>query len=97
LTCITLAFLNLWPFAGFWFAHGSARIPFAVGLFSLFCIYLGMGLKSPIRPYYFFLHPTSSTLFIYILVQSTFLTLLRNGVVWRGTKYPLAELRRGRV
>ena len=97
LTCITLAFLNLWPFAGLWLAHGAARIPFAVALFSLFCIYLGMSWKSPIRPYYFFLHPISSTLFIYILIQSTFLTLVRKGVVWRGTKYPLAELRRGRV
>jgi cellulose synthase/poly-beta-1,6-N-acetylglucosamine synthase-like glycosyltransferase len=97
LTCVTLAFLNLWPFAGLWLAHGRARIPFGVALFSLFCIYCGMWLKSPIRPYYFFLHPVSSTLFIYILIQSTFLTLARNGVVWRGTKYPLAELRRGRV
>jgi cellulose synthase/poly-beta-1,6-N-acetylglucosamine synthase-like glycosyltransferase len=97
LTCVTLAFLNLWPFAGFWLAHGLARIPFAVALFSLLCIYFGMWLKSPIRPYYFFLHPISSTLFIYILIQSTFLTLMRNGVVWRGTKYPLADLKRGRV
>jgi cellulose synthase/poly-beta-1,6-N-acetylglucosamine synthase-like glycosyltransferase len=97
LTCVTLAFLNLWPFAGLWLAHGVTRIPFAVALFSLLCIYFGMWLKSPIRPYYFFLHPISSTLFIYILVQSTLLTLVRNGVVWRGTKYRLADLRRGRV
>jgi len=97
LTCITLAFLNLWPFAGLRLAHGAARIPYAIALLSLFLIYLGMSWKSPIRPYYFFLHPVSSTLFIYILLQSTFLTLARDGVVWRGTKYPLAELRRGRV
>jgi glycosyltransferase involved in cell wall biosynthesis len=97
LTCITLAFLNLGPFAGLWLAHGAARIPYAIALLSLFLIYLGMSWKSPIRPYYFFLHPVSSTLFIYILLQSTFLTLARDGVVWRGTKYPLAELRRGRV
>jgi glycosyltransferase involved in cell wall biosynthesis len=97
LTCITLVFLNLWPFAGFSLAHGAARIPYAIALLSLFLIYLGMSWKSPIRPYYFLLHPISSSLFIYILVQSTLLTLVRDGVVWRGTKYPLAELRRGRV
>ncbi len=97
LTCITLAFLNLWPFVGLWSAHGWARVPYALALLSLFFIYLGMSWKSHIRPYYFVLHPISSALFIYILLQSTFLTLTRTGVVWRGTKYPLEELRRGRV
>ncbi|HEX6503176.1 MAG TPA: glycosyltransferase [Terriglobales bacterium] len=97
LTCLTLAFLNLWPFAGIWLSHGIARIPYGIALVSMFLIYLGMSWKSPIRPYYFFLHPVGSTLFIYILLQSMFLTLARDGVVWRGTKYPLEELRRGRV
>lgn len=97
LTCLTLAFLNLWPFAGIWLSHGMARIPYAIALLSMFLIYLGMSWKSPIRPYYFFLHPIGSTLFIYILLQSMLLTLVRDGVVWRGTKYPLEELRRGRV
>jgi hypothetical protein len=87
----------LWPFAGLWLANGLARFPYCIALASLFLIYLGMSWKSTIRPYYFFLHPISSILFIYILVQSTLLTLVRDGIVWRGTKYPLAELRRGRV
>jgi hypothetical protein len=32
--------------------------------------------------------------FLYALVRSMVLTLWRNGVVWRGTLYPLDELRR---
>lgn len=96
-TGITLAFLNLWPFAGLWLAHGAARIPYVVSLLSLFMIYVGMSWKSPIRPYYFLLHPISSAVFIYILVQSTILTLWRGGVIWRGTKYALQDLRRGMV
>jgi glycosyltransferase involved in cell wall biosynthesis len=97
LTVLTLAFLNLWPFAGIVLAHGAARVPYAIALASLFLIYVGMSWKSPIRPYYFFLHPISSTVFIYILLQSMCLTLWRGGVVWRGTKYPLEQLRKGRV
>ena len=96
-TAVTLAFLNLGPYIGIWLSHGLARIPFAVALFSLLLIYVGMWWKSPIRPYYFLLHPISSTVFIYILLQSTILTLSRGGVVWRGTKYPLEELRKGMV
>jgi glycosyltransferase involved in cell wall biosynthesis len=97
LSCAALAFLNLGPFLGIWLAQGWARVPYAGALLSMFCIYLGMSWQSAVPAYYFFLHPISSLLFIYILLQSTLLTLWRGGIVWRGTKYPLEELKRGLV
>ncbi|MGA2849422.1 MAG: glycosyltransferase family 2 protein [Terracidiphilus sp.] len=36
----------------------------------------------------------ATAVFLYALVRSMVLTLRRNGVVWRGTLYPLEELRR---
>jgi len=36
-------------------------------------------------------------LFIYTLLRSMTLTLRNDGIEWRGTKYPLEELRRGMV
>ncbi len=92
-----LAFLNLGPFLGVWLAHGWARLPYAVALLSLFGIYWGMAKRSDVAPYYFFLHPVSTTLFMYTLVRSMVLTIRQGGIVWRGTKYPLEELRRGMV
>jgi len=56
-----------------------------------------MSRKSDIPPYYFVLHPISTALFVYTMLRSTFLTLGRGGVVWRGTFYPLEELRKGMV
>ncbi len=97
LSVFALGFLNLGPFLGIWFAHGWARIPYAVALLSMFAIYIGMSLRSSVPPYYFFLHPISTALFIYTLLRSTFLTLWNNGITWRGTKYPLEELRKGMV
>jgi hypothetical protein len=47
--------------------------------------------------YYFFLHPISTSLFMYTLVRSMFHTLWNDGIVWRGTKYELDELRNGMV
>jgi hypothetical protein len=97
LSAFGLAFLNYGPFLGLWLAHGWARIPYAVALLSLFLIYLGMSWRSAVPAYYFFLHPVSTTLFIYTLLRSMILTLWNDGIVWRGTKYPLEELRRGMV
>jgi glycosyltransferase involved in cell wall biosynthesis len=92
-----VAFLNLGPFFGVWLAHGWARAPYAVALASIFLIYCGMSSLSAVRPYYFFLHPVSTSLFMYILLRSMVHTLWNDGVIWRGTKYPLDELRKGLV
>ena len=97
LSAIALAFLNLGPFIGIWFARGWSRLPYGIALFSILAIYVGMGLKSKIPPYYFFLHPVSTILFVYTLIRSMVLTLRDDGVTWRGTKYPLDELRKGLV
>jgi len=92
-----LAFLNFGPFLGVFLAHGWARVPYAVALVSMFLIYIGMSWRSAVPPYYFLLHPVSAALFIYTLLRSMVLTLWNDGIVWRGTKYPLEELRKGRV
>jgi glycosyltransferase involved in cell wall biosynthesis len=96
-SCIALLFLNLVPFLGVWIAPRWARLPYAFALLSMFLIYWGMSRRSAIAPYYFLLHPLSTALFTYTMLRSTLLTLWQGGVVWRGTKYPLDELRRGLV
>jgi glycosyltransferase involved in cell wall biosynthesis len=97
LSAFGLAFLNFGPFLGVWLAHGWARIPYAIALGSMFAIYIGMSRRSAVPAYYFLLHPLSTTLFIYTLLRSMILTLWNDGIVWRGTKYPLEELRKGMV
>jgi glycosyltransferase involved in cell wall biosynthesis len=94
---VGMGFLNLGPFVGILLAHGWARVPYAIALASLFLIYYGMSRRSPIPPYYFFLHPVSSSLCMYTLLLSMIRTLANDGIVWRGTKYPLEELRKGMV
>ena len=92
-----LAFLNLMPFVGVCLAHGWARVPYAVALLSVFLIYLGMSWRSGVPVYYFLLHPVSAALFVYTLLRSMVHTLWNDGIVWRGTRYPLEELRKGMV
>jgi glycosyltransferase involved in cell wall biosynthesis len=94
---IGLGFLNLGPFLGVWLAHGWSRVPYAIALLSIFAIYYGMSSLSDVPGYYFFLHPVSTTLFMYTLIRSMIHTLRNDGIVWRGTRYPLEQLRKGLV
>ncbi len=94
---IGLGFLNLGPFLGLWFAHGWARVPDAIALASIFGIYYGMSSLSDVPGYYFFLHPVSTGLFMYTLIRSMIHTFRNDGIIWRGTRYPLEELRKGLV
>ncbi|MGO9084345.1 MAG: glycosyltransferase [Candidatus Sulfotelmatobacter sp.] len=97
ISALGLAFVNWGPFLGVALAQGWARVPYAVALGSMFLIYFGMSRRSSIPPYYFLLHPVSTALFIYTLLRSMTLTLWNDGIEWRGTKYPLEELRKGMV
>ncbi len=53
----------------------------------------GMG----VSPLYALTHPLGAAIFIYLLLRSTVVTLRRGGVIWRGTFYPLEQLRKGMV
>ncbi len=90
-----LGFLNLGPFLGVWLVHGWPRVPYGIALGSLFLIYCGMSRRSAIPAYYFVLHPVSTCLFMYTMLRSMILTLWSDGIMWRGTRYSLEELRKG--
>jgi glycosyltransferase involved in cell wall biosynthesis len=94
---VGILLVNVTPFVGLVIAPGWARLGYAAAAVAIAAMYLDMKRYSHISPAYFFLHPLASFLMAYSLARSAVLTLWRGGVVWRGTKYPLAELRKGIV
>ncbi|WP_057765764.1 glycosyltransferase [Cytobacillus praedii] len=47
-------------------------------------------------PLLFLLFPITALVFIYSIIRASFLTFKRGGIIWRGTKYRLSELREKR-
>jgi len=94
LAVIGIMFVNVGPFVGVWIAQGWVRAGFVAALVSIVAIYCGMAMRSDISPFYVVLHPVGTTLFSYAVMRSVVLTLFRGGVVWRGTLYPLSELKK---
>jgi hypothetical protein len=57
-------------------------------------IYAGLGRHTGISAWNAVLAPMAAVLMIYALFRSMMTTLRQGGVVWRGTFYPLAELKK---
>jgi glycosyltransferase involved in cell wall biosynthesis len=92
--CLMLVALNVLPFVGVLLAPGWSKAGFAAAVGAIAVLYAGMYRTSRIPPAYVLLHPVNSMIIAYTLLRSMAATLWHGGVVWRGTKYSLQELRR---
>jgi len=86
---------HILPFIFVFTAPGWTKLLFALHLFGIFMFYCLSGWIADISPVYFLLHPVSASLMSYANFRSTVVTLWRGGVLWRGTFYPLKELKAG--
>jgi glycosyltransferase involved in cell wall biosynthesis len=92
LTCLWLALFCLGPVI--FLAFAETRTAAVLSLVSIVALYLLSNRHSRITPSYAVLFPMAAALFIYSILRSTATTLRRGGVMWRGTFYSLAELRK---
>lgn len=91
---LALTFVNAWPFLGVVLAPGWQKLGFGIAVAGIAVLYVGMGRVSKISPLYFLTHPLASLIFSGAMLHSAGSAILRRGVVWRGTTYSLAELRK---
>lgn len=89
--------LNVWPFFGLFLTHGITRTLNAVVVLLIMFICWDNARFHNSRRWYGIGFPISTLLFVYIMWRSMLLTLMNNGIRWRGTHYPLAELRANKV
>jgi cellulose synthase/poly-beta-1,6-N-acetylglucosamine synthase-like glycosyltransferase len=83
------------PLAGLFVASWCVRVVSVLSLLMIALLYQQASrYYNRINPAWVFTFPIAAALVLYAMLRSVFLTLLRQGIVWRGTFYPLRELRR---
>jgi glycosyltransferase involved in cell wall biosynthesis len=97
LQLFALICLSVVPFAALFLMHGAGFILAAISVGMAICFQGGVAMAMRVSPIYALTHPLGALIFFYMLLRSTILTIWQQGIIWRGTFYPLDELRRGRV
>jgi hypothetical protein len=96
-TSLMLFVAAVWPAIGLFAGPTGARLICAA---TLGCMVLSIrgGVQIPeLRPIHGLAYPIAALIFIYIIFRAMYRAYAHGGVIWRGTHYPLAELRKGLV
>jgi glycosyltransferase involved in cell wall biosynthesis len=94
---VTQLAVLVWPFAALFLTTGATRW---LNLASVAVLVALCWINAPlagVRRWHGLGFPLATLLFLYILWRAMLLTLWRDGIDWRGTHYPLAELRANKV
>jgi glycosyltransferase involved in cell wall biosynthesis len=92
IACLWLLFFCVAPAIGlFW---SPTRIPSLISLVTVAYAYRLLGRHSNISTWNVLAFPFSALVFVFTLLRSMCITLKQGGVIWRGTFYSLAELRK---
>jgi glycosyltransferase involved in cell wall biosynthesis len=92
-----LLLMNVAPFFAVFFGHGWIRVLAVIAVAIALGFHAGVDMVMRVSPVYALTHPLGALLLCYMLLRSTVVTLWHGGVTWRGTFYPLEELKRGVV
>ncbi len=82
------------PLLGTLFGHGNSRFLFALALLIEIILYSMTRQYSGISSWWAFTIPLATPVLISLFLRSALLCAIRGGVSWRGTFYPLRELRK---
>jgi len=86
-----------WPAIGLFVGPWETRLACAATMGCMVRVIRGAKQVRGLSPLHGLTIPLGGLILVYILYRSVFMTYRRGGVVWRGTFYPLARLRRGLI
>ena len=95
--CLLLFALAVWPVIGTFAGPVESRLGCLAAWLAMAAAAGAPGLTMGVSPLIGLGYPVAGLLIIYTMLRSMWMTYRLGGVVWRGTLYPLEELKRGVV
>ena len=92
-TLVTFAF-SVWPWAGIFLTDGATRWLNLASAATVLALYAHLAPRFGYSRWCAAWLPLTGLITIFLFWQIAILTWIRGGIVWRGTFYPLAELKR---
>jgi hypothetical protein len=97
LSTIAHLLVFIWPLVAVVVTHGATRWLNIVVVVLLAAWYIDSAQTYGAKRWHCVGGPVTSLLFLYIIWRATLKTLWNNGIDWRGTHYPLNELKANKV
>lgn len=94
---VALVLMNVWPFVALLTTHGVTRALNGVSVMLIVLLFWTSTGFAGRRLGYVLAYPAAVLLFVYIMWRSALVAVVRGTVTWRGTAYPLAQMRANRV
>lgn len=92
-----LLLAGVWPYLALLVTQGATRLPYVAAVALITLLYLDSARRHGGRYRYAAGLPLGAFLLAWILVRSMVVNLRRGGICWRGTFYPLEQLKGNRV
>jgi glycosyltransferase involved in cell wall biosynthesis len=87
----------VFPFLALPFVRGWALVFAGIAAGLAMLAHAGAAIENDVSPLYGLTHPIGALILTWMLARSTIVTLRQGGIIWRGTFYPIEELKRGAV
>jgi hypothetical protein len=88
---------SIWPFIAIFITHGTLRFIYIAIVCLIVLVFADCAGFHRSKAWYVLGYPITTALFAYILLRTMMLNLVQGGIYWRGTFYPLNELKANRV
>jgi glycosyltransferase involved in cell wall biosynthesis len=92
-----LLLMNVWPFVAVFATSGITRALNGVSVLLIAAVFRISARHSGARVRYVFGYPLAAILFAYIIWRSALTAILTGTITWRGTAYPLSQMRANRI